>query len=140
MLAIRFAREPNVTSVMILGMGLTTLAMAPPIVTPAATGHPNTMDKGIRASATLIWTSSKLILDKVTTRTAYKLAKIAVNAMSLVPSFNFPPPTPGFIMAERVEVHSPANNCYAHHSRLLNVTENYLLGMPTSLVSFSGWA
>jgi hypothetical protein len=45
---------------------------------------------------------------------AYKLADKAIKAKSLVSIFIFSPPTPGFIVAERVEAHSPAGYFYAH--------------------------
>jgi secreted Zn-dependent insulinase-like peptidase len=52
-LAQKFANAPKVISVITLGNGLTTLLITQPMVTPATAGQPKTMDKGIKASATL---------------------------------------------------------------------------------------
>lgn len=51
-LAEKFATAPKVTSMSTLGIGLTTLLITQPTVTPTTAGQPKTIDKGIKASAT----------------------------------------------------------------------------------------
>jgi len=69
-LAVKFAIEPKIMSIIMLGMGLITLEIAHPIETPIIVGHPNIIDNGIKASATRTCTSSKLIDAKAITNTA----------------------------------------------------------------------
>lgn len=54
-LAMRFAREPNVMSTKMLGIGLIIFDTTQPRVTPTTAGHPYNIDIGIKASATRTW-------------------------------------------------------------------------------------
>jgi len=69
-LATKLANDPKVISAITLGIGLRTFEMAQPAETPTTAGHPNSIDKGIKASATRTCVSSKLIGAKNTTKTA----------------------------------------------------------------------
>jgi len=69
-------------------------AMMFPNVTPRTTGIPNTMDRGIRASATLTWNRRKLMGARRTTPIAYRAAIMDPNAIFLVSSLS--PPDRGF--------------------------------------------
>lgn len=120
-LAIKLADAPKLTSVIMLGIGLTTLPIKQPKVTPATAGHPKITDSGIKASAILTCASPKLRLDNNNTKTAYKAAKTTIKARSLLSNFNFFTSYTGVFMAERVEAHSPANKNLSQGVRIINV-------------------
>ena len=115
--AIKLAMVPKITSS--TPKKATELATKHPAVTPTITGQPNSAANGIMQSARRNCIGPWPATPKTMTKTAYKLVKTIVKAISLVFILFFNLPTPGFLMRNGWEV-PPTRNCNKSHRLLKN--------------------